>query len=142
MRLCNNLPPIIYEDGKQLRDYVYVGDVVKANLMVLEDSSTNFEVYNVGGDQAVSVNEYANLLIKLFGKEFESENKKIFRFGDARHITSDISKIKNIGWIPSTPLDQIIPNYIYWLQNENEIINAYTEAEKVMKQQGVLRSTR
>lgn len=142
MRLCNNLPPIIYEDGKQLRDYVYVGDVAKVNLMALEDSGTNFEAYNVGGDKTVSVNEYANLLIRLFGKELESENKKEFRFGDTRHILSDISKIKNIGWIPSTPLDQIIRGYVCWLQKEVEMVNAYTEAEKVMKQQGVLRSTK
>jgi dTDP-L-rhamnose 4-epimerase len=119
-----------------------VGDVAKVNLMALEDSGTNFEAYNVGGDKTVSVNEYANLLIRLFGKELESENKKEFRFGDTRHILSDISKIKNIGWIPSTPLDQIIRGYVCWLQKEVEMVNAYTEAEKVMKQQGVLRSTK
>ncbi len=63
-RLFNNLPPIIYEDGKQLRDYVYVGDVAKANLMVIENETENFEVLNVGGDRAMTVLGYA----ELFGR--------------------------------------------------------------------------
>ncbi len=142
IRLFNNLAPIIYEDGKQLRDYVYVGDVAKANLIGLENGSTNFEVYNVGGDKTISVNDYANLLINLFGKKFELGNNKEFRFGDTRNTISDISKIRKIGWMPSTSLNQIMSSYISWLQKEVEIINTYTEAERVMKQQGILRSTK
>jgi len=49
IRLLNNLPPVIYEDGQQLRDYVFVGDVAQANLLALEKDTASFEVFNVGG---------------------------------------------------------------------------------------------
>lgn len=49
VRLLNNERPVIYEDGQQLRDYVWVGDVARANLLVLEDNRADFEVFNVGG---------------------------------------------------------------------------------------------
>jgi len=40
--------PVAYEDGLQLRDYVYVGDVARANVMVLEDPRADYGVFNVG----------------------------------------------------------------------------------------------
>lgn len=142
IRLLNGLPPIIYEDGQQLRDYVYVRDVVEANLLALENDSANFEVFNVGGSKATTVLEYANLLISLLGKDIEPQSSGEFRFGDTRHIISDVSKLKRLGWQPKTLLEQIIREYLEWVQKQAQVSDCYTQAEKVMRRQGVIRSVR
>ena len=54
LRIMHDLPPICFEDGKQLRDYVNVRDVARANLMVMEDDRADFQVFNVGGGRGVS----------------------------------------------------------------------------------------
>jgi len=139
-RLLNGLPPVIYEDGKQLRDYVYVRDVAEANLLTLENDSANFQVFNVGGGKATTVLEYVKLLISLSDEAMEPQIQGQFRFGDTRHIVSDISKLKKLGWQPKTPLEQIIKEYLEWVQNQDEVSDYYAQAEKVMRQQGVIRS--
>ncbi len=141
-RLLSNLPPVIYEDGEQLRDYVHVGDVVTANLLVLENDSANFEVFNVGGSEATTVLEYTRLLISLLGVDIEPRISGEFRFGDTRHVVSDISKLQRLGWQPKTSLEQIIREYLDWVQKQAEVSDYYAQAEKIMRQQGVIRSVR
>ncbi len=107
-RILNNLPPVIYEDGKQLRDYVYVGDVAQANVLLMENEAVNFEVFNVGGENVMTILEYAGLLSEIYDDKTKPDIPGEYRFGDCRHIFSDISKLTNLGWQPKTPLRQII----------------------------------
>ncbi len=141
-RLLQNLPPIIYEDGKQLRDYVYVKDVAAANILALENEAATYQVYNVGGTEILSVSEYVKLLSKVVGREVIPEIPGEFRFGDVRHIISDISKIRELGWQPRTSLEQIMSEYFEWATEQPEVRDFYTEASQVMKQMGVIRATR
>jgi len=139
MRLLNNQPPVIYEDGGQLRDYGYVGDVARANLLVMEKDEANYQVFNVGGGKPTTVLEYAHLLATIMGKDIEPQIPGEFRFGDTRHIISDISKIRALGWEPTVPLEQIAREYVAWLKAQPDVGNYYTEAERVMKQVGAIR---
>jgi len=141
-RLLNKQPPVIYEDGRQLRDYVYVGDVARANLLVMEREDSNSEVYNVGGIQAISVLEYANLLAEISGHKTKPLIKGQFRYGDTRHIISDTTKLRLLGWQPEVPLEQIIKKYLAWLQGLPGVSDHYAEAENVLQREGVLRSGR
>lgn len=136
--LCN-LPLPIYEDGQQLRDYVYIGDVAQANLLVMERAEADYQVFNVGGGRATSVLEYAHLLIDLLGKEVELNLRGEFRFGDTRHIISDITRLRQMGWEPTTPLEQVAREYLAWIQTQPHISDYYTQAAQVMKQMGVIR---
>lgn len=141
IRLLNNLPPVIYEDGYQLRDYVYVGDVAQANLLALEKDTADFEVFNVGGQKPVTVLEYVGTLLKLWGKDIRPEISGQFRFGDMRHVFSDISKIEaSLGWRPMTPLEEAVQQYVIWAQSQPEIKDSYAEAAMTMKRMGVLRA--
>ena len=54
--------PIVYEDGKQCRDFVNIHDVVRANIMALEDERMDYGVFNVGGGRAYSVLEFAGIV--------------------------------------------------------------------------------
>jgi dTDP-L-rhamnose 4-epimerase len=141
-RLLQNLPPIIYEDGKQLRDYVYVKDVAAANILAMENEAATHEVYNVGGSEVLSVSGYVGLLAKVVGEEVTPEMPGEFRFGDVRHIVSDISKITKLGWQPRTSLEQIMSEYFEWAMEQPEVRDFYTEASRVMKQMGVIRASR
>ena len=137
-RLLNNKPPIVYEDGEQLRDYVHVSDVVQANMLVLEAPGADYHVFNVGGDNIISVLEYAYLLAEKLGKDIEPLVPGVFRFGDTRHIASDACKIQALGWKATMPLAKIVEDYIAWVSEQPHVADYYAEAEKVMEQVGTI----
>lgn len=139
-RMLAGRAPIAYEDGRQLRDYVYVGDVARANLLALEDPRADYQAFNVGGGQAVSVLEYAALVAEVLGVDIPVQVPGEYRFGDTRHIVSDISKLRALGWQPQTPLRQIIAAYAEWASRQPDLRQDYYErAEQVMKQLGAVR---
>jgi dTDP-L-rhamnose 4-epimerase len=141
IRILNNLSPVIYEDGQQLRDYVYVGDVARANLLALEKDTANFEVFNVGGRKPLTVLKYVRMLLKLCEKDMRPEIPGQFRFGDTRHVFSDISRIQALlGWRPVTSLEKAAQQYVTWVQSQPEIKDSYAEAAMIMKRMGVLRA--
>jgi len=142
VRLLNNLSPVVYEDGRQLRDYVYVGDVVRANLLALETDAANYQAFNVGGNGPTSVLQYARLLVELTGKCLEPEIPGEFRFGDARHTVSDISKLEALGWEPLIPLEDIAREYIEWAKDQPEVHDYYAQAVRRLKEMSVIRAAR
>ena len=105
----NNKPLTIIGDGNQKRDFVYVKDLAKANLMAASveiDKRYYGQVFNVAGGSPISINEIANII---------SENKIYLpqREGEARINFADISKIKNIfGWQPEVDVKEWIKNEI------------------------------
>jgi nucleoside-diphosphate-sugar epimerase len=95
-RLLKNLPPIIYGDGKQTRDFVYIQDVVEANILALKKKSAVGGVFNIGSGTRVAINEIAVLLKQLTRKE---DIKNLYfdpRPADVRHGYADISKARRL----------------------------------------------
>ena len=140
LRLMNDRPPIAYEDGQQLRDYVSVDDVALANLLALEDERANYQVFNVGGAAVLTVLEYARLVADVLGKPIAPLVPGEFRFGDTRHVVSDITKLRALGWQPNVPLRQIVADYAAWVETQPNVKDYYAEAEIVMKQRGTVRA--
>jgi len=104
-RIQNKLPPKINGDGLQARDFVFVGDVVKANIMAME-SNVDHAFFNVGTNTNISVLELANIMIKaanldikpIFGPPLE---------GDVKITIADISLIeKSLGWHPTITIQE------------------------------------
>lgn len=133
--------PTIYEDGRQLRDYVNIQDVVNANLTVLEKSEANFNVYNVGSGKAYTVKDFAGIVAERFGKDISPKIPGMYRFGDTRHIVSEISKLNKLGWEPSTPIEKSVDDYIAYLREQTDIEDILDYAEKKMKSLNVIRKT-
>ena len=96
MRALCGRAPVLFEDGGQLRDYVSIHDVVRANILALDDSRAEYEAFNVGGDRWVSVRELARIVLDAAGVDIEPEVPGLFRVGDSRHIISDVSKLKHL----------------------------------------------
>jgi dTDP-L-rhamnose 4-epimerase len=126
--------PVIYEDGNQIRDFVNIQDVVAANLLALDDPRSNYLPLNVGGGRAYTVLEFAEIAAGVFGASFDPHVSGQFRFGDTRHIHSDISRLRSLGWQPRRTAAESVADYREWLlkqQAEEEILNsAYRTMQK------------
>ncbi|GAG05843.1 unnamed protein product, partial [marine sediment metagenome] len=126
--------PVIYEDGQQLRDYVNIEDVVRANLLALEDSRMDYQVYNVGGGKGYTVLELAEGVAKAFERDSDLKMSSKFRYGDTRHIVSDITKLKTLGWKPTNTVKKSVGDYVAWLRKEKIARDVTESAQKKMKE--------
>lgn len=139
LRLLNDLPPIIYEDGLQRRDYTHIADVVEANMLVLRDTRADYQVFNVGSGLEITVKEYAEALIRKLGKEIEPLIPGQYRVGDNRHSVSDVSKLMALGWAPRYGLEKIFDDYLAWIEEQGELGKYFEEADAAMREQGVVK---
>jgi dTDP-L-rhamnose 4-epimerase len=133
-------PPLLYEDGQQLRDFVNIHDVVDANVLVLERSDADFQAFNVGGGQAYTVEEFATIVAQVFGKDIEPRIPREYRVGDTRHIVSDISRLRALGWNPMRTAEDSVRAYVAWLQEQRNVEDILAYAEKNMRALDVVRS--
>ena len=132
--------PQIYEDGNQIRDFVNIHDVVDANLLVLEDNRANYEMFNVGGGAPITVKHFAETVAEVFGvKDYDPKPCGKYRFGDTRHIWSDISKLESLGWRPKRTIYDSVSEYKEWLNSASSIDNIIEYCSKKMEELNVLR---
>ncbi len=139
--LRNGQAPVIYEDGLQQRDYVHIEDVVRANLLALDDPRTDYQAYNVGTGEVTTVLSYARHLAKKMRLQIEPEIPGAYRVGDVRHTVSGISKISALGWKPTKGLDEVFEDYLSWLDTVADTVDYFTPAYAAMKQGGIVRMT-
>jgi len=142
LRLLHGLPPVCYEDGKQLRDYVNVKDVARANVLVMEDERADYGVFNVGGKRPVTVLEFARIMIAEFGATVEPLVPGEFRLGDTRHTISDVSRLEALGWRPTILVEQNVREYVAWMREQQTSAEFLQEAEQVMREQGVVQKVK
>jgi len=113
-RIANGEPPVIYGDGEQTRDFVYVKDVVRANIIALK--SRECGTFNVATGNRVSINRLASMIAEIMGVN----SKFIYgrpREGDIRHSQGDITKIKKIlGFEPIYSMEEGLRETIEWLK--------------------------
>jgi UDP-glucose 4-epimerase len=97
-------PLIIYGDGEQTRDFIYVDDVARVvEFFIAEDVFDN-EVYNVGSGKPVTIKELAKIIIKLVGRELPIIHAPP-RPGDIRHSVANVSKLRKLVKVLPTPLE-------------------------------------
>lgn len=137
--LMNGYAPTIYEDGLQLRDYINVRDVARANVLVMEDPRADFGVFNVGGNRAVTVLEFAQMMLDAFESSLAPSITGEYRLGDTRHTISDTSALQALGWKPEIPIERNVAEYVEWMQGQQGTSAFLEEAERVMRQQNVIR---
>ena len=130
-------PITVYEDGKQLRDFVNVEDVAKANQLLLENPRTDFQIYNVGGGKGYSVLEFAEMIKKITGTSSEIKIEG-FRKTDTRNAVSNIDKIRALGWEPLNTIEKSIKDYVKWIKEEKFDLSYVKESGEKLKQMGVV----
>jgi UDP-glucose 4-epimerase len=116
-KLLSGAAPVINGPGLQTRDYVYVADVVAANLLALNSDKT--ETYNVGTGLENDVNRIAELIKENIITEAEFSHGPA-KAGEQQRSCLDYSKIKNeLGWLPKTMLKQGIAATVEWFKSRN-----------------------
>jgi dTDP-L-rhamnose 4-epimerase len=131
--------PILYEDGAMIRDYVNIHDVVAANELVLADDRAVGRVFNVGGGTAYTTAQFADVVRAHYVSDLEARVSGEYRFGDTRHIHSDIDELRGLGWEPRrTPADSVA-EYAAWLEGMPGLDDVLAEADAKMRQLGVVR---
>lgn len=135
----DGLTPILYEDGMSVRDFVNIEDVVDVNILVLTESAAINKVYNVGSGKAYTVKEFARLVMAHYELDGEEKITGEYRFGDTRHILSDISALRSLGWEPKRNCEYSISSYAKWLETQDGLDGILEDAYKKMRQLGVVR---
>src|SRR5438128_11693901 len=96
--LLNNLPPVLYEDGEQTRDFSFVEDIARANLLAAETDKLNGLPANVGSGHGTPIREVAEQLSAALKIDMAPEINGEFRPGEMRHLTSDTTLARSAGY--------------------------------------------
>jgi UDP-glucose 4-epimerase len=118
-RVLNNMPPIIFGDGEQTRDYTYISDIVEAYDLILHHKGRIDSPINFGTGNEVRIIDLAKLIIKLCGKEREIRPAHVEpRPGEVHRLIADISNAKNLlGWTPKYAIQEGLSKYLDWYTN-------------------------
>jgi len=132
-------PPTVYEDGAAIRDYVNIDDVVSANVLVLADERAAGRVFSVGGGAPVTTSEFADIVRRQYGSSQPADVTGEYRFGDTRHILSDISALRGLGWQPRKTPAESVAAYAAWLEGMDGLHDVLAQANARMRALGVVR---
>jgi dTDP-L-rhamnose 4-epimerase len=134
-RLLNNRPPIVNEDGRQRRDFVYIKDLIRACGLALSVPEADGQVFNVGSGESTTILEIANKLIELLDKPtIQPQIGGRYRVGDIRNCFADISFARKVlGYYPTYTLESGISEMLDWFSSqpaEDRVSIATSELEK------------
>jgi dTDP-L-rhamnose 4-epimerase len=137
-RLLNSQPPVLYEDGEQTRDFCYVGDVARANLLAARSDVLDGLPVNVGSGRATTIREVARMVSEAMEVPIEPIARGEFRPGEMRHLTSDISRAREAGYAPEVQLQSGIERYIGWIRGQGEVRDYFADAEKLLRAKSIV----
>lgn len=121
-RYLNDKPPLIFEDGRQRRDFVHVRDVVAAFRLALTRPQVAGQVFNVGSGRAYEINEIAARLARALHSDLPAKLTGTYRVGDVRHCTADISCARAaLGYEPRVALDDGLADLATWLSDQQAV---------------------
>jgi dTDP-L-rhamnose 4-epimerase len=139
-RLLNNLPPVLYEDGEQTRDFSFVEDIARANLLAAQSDNLDGLPVNVGSGRGVPIREIAEQISEALNIHISPEAKGEFRPGEMRHLTSDTTRARAAGYEPQVDLASGISRYLDWIRRQSNVRDYFSEAETIMRRKGIVHS--
>jgi len=133
-RCLENLPPVVFGDGKQTRDFVFVSDVVNAHNMAIENDDANGKVFNIGSGVETTIDELAKTVVSIVnpnvkilhddpkeGQESKHQPGRQRLLGELRRFVMDIKQAKEIlGYSPLVSLEHGIKMELDWIKNNPE----------------------
>lgn len=135
-RLLNNNPPLIFEDGGQIRDFVHVTDVARACAQALSCDADG-EAINVGSGRCITIAQLAELFARVVGKRIEPQITGEYRTGDIRHCFADISRARRVlGYEPRVGLEEGLKDLAEWLSGQ-EAADRVGEAREALITRGL-----
>ena len=117
-RILNGRAPVVFEDGRQSRDFTHVSDIVQANLLMLEDTRADYRVFNVGTGRSLTILDMAEALQQELGSSQAPLIRGEFRAGDIRHCFADITQIGELGYTAKVRFEDGICDLVDWVQQQ------------------------
>ena len=138
-RLLNDQPPLVYEDGHQSRDLVFVEDVARANLLVACDPRADGRVFNVGTGQAAEIGALAGTLAAKLDKPIAPHIPGEYRPGEMRALISDVSRLSVLGYRPQIDLETGIDRYLDWIRTQGSVKDYFAAAERALRRKRIVK---
>jgi dTDP-L-rhamnose 4-epimerase len=130
-RLLNGNPPLVFEDGKQLRDFVSINDIVRANILAMDNSAGDGKALNIGSGQPISIFDVAGVLGRALNTKIDCELTEKYRAGDIRHCYADISAARVcLGYEPEVQFSDGVRDLVEWLQSQkptDRVVEAFAQ---------------
>ncbi|HEY3766126.1 MAG TPA: GDP-mannose 4,6-dehydratase, partial [Gaiellales bacterium] len=118
-RLINGQPPLVFEDGAQMRDFIHVSDVARATMLALGSEAAVGEAINIGTGEPVSVLGVAEVLAGHIGVDLPARISATSRSGDVRHCWADISKARRLlGFEPRVRFAEGMRELVEWVRDQ------------------------
>ena len=118
-RLLNGRPPVIFEDGRQSRDFIHVSDIVEGFVRALESERAVGTAVNLGTGRPSTVDDIARLLADGLGVQVEPERTARYRAGDIRHCYADTARAEErLGFKAQVRLEDGIGELVGWLAGQ------------------------
>ena len=138
-RLLNGERPLVFEDGRQRRDFVHVDDVAHAFVTALEHPAVNGGVFNIGSGHSYSVIDVAKLLADAMGRpELHPKLAHKARIGDIRHCFADITRAANaFDYRPTRLLEESLSELTEWVKSQNAI-DHFDRAHRELERRGLV----
>jgi dTDP-L-rhamnose 4-epimerase len=138
-RLMNGERPLIFEDGRQKRDFVHVRDVARAFRLAMEQPQASDHVINVGSGHAYSIAEVATLLAEAMGvPHLTPEIMQKARAGDIRNCFADVSKARELlGFEPRFRLEDSLGELADWVRSQTAI-DGGAEMKRQLEERGLV----
>jgi UDP-glucose 4-epimerase len=134
LRVLNGLPPIIFGDGEQTRDFTDVRDIVRGIVLAAECDALIGQTVNVAAGREVSINEVARIILEVLGRNGEMEPINMEpRPGDVRRHYADISKARQVlGFQPEIGISLGIRHYVDWFRSQDWDLASLQQQEKII----------
>jgi dTDP-L-rhamnose 4-epimerase len=114
-RIKNGQRPVVFEDGRQTRDFVSVHDTVHGCVLSMEKSGADYEAVNVGSGAPTSIHEVAEVVLKQYGSKLTPKVENKFRAGDVRHCSANIAKVQRLlGYEPGVSFEEGMRELVAW----------------------------
>lgn len=138
-RIANGQPPMVFEDGRQRRDFVHVSDVARAFVLALEKPEANGEVFNIGSGEDRTVDEVARLQAASMGRaDLEPLITQQARAGDIRHNIPDLTKAQRVlGYRAEQDFAEGLEELAEWVARQ-EAEDRVAEARRELEMRGLV----
>jgi dTDP-L-rhamnose 4-epimerase len=120
-RLLNGQPPVIFEDGKQLRDFTHVSDIVQGNLLAMTKDAMDYQAFNVGTGRQVTILDVAEALNEHLQVGLDPEIAQQYRAGDTRHCYADVRALASMGYAPGVQFEDGIAELVAWVRGQSAV---------------------
>jgi len=104
----------------------------------MEKDEANYKVFNVGGGKAVTINKFYEMVDNVYRTGIEPIRDGSYRYGDTRHILSDISKLRKLGWEPRRSIEDSILEYKEYLESHKPSSDVVGNSVERMKRANII----